>query len=100
LLGLVALATALAAGNIRNVVNGVSVKKNVAAVWEMTLAIVVVCIVKGLERDDLRLNRGGIPFQEQIRFNVLAGCGGQCEWRNLTRLTCVSALSPLSSAKA
>jgi ATP-binding cassette subfamily B protein len=48
LLGVVALTTALSAWIIGNVVNNVFVEKNVAAVWGITLAIVVIYTVKGL----------------------------------------------------
>ena len=48
MLGVVALTTALSAWIIGNVVNSVFVKKNAAAVWGITLAIVVIYTVKGL----------------------------------------------------
>jgi ATP-binding cassette subfamily B protein len=47
LLGLVALTTALSAWIIGTVVNNVFVEKNVAAVWAITAAIVVLYTVKG-----------------------------------------------------
>ncbi len=48
MLGLVALTTALSAWIIGSVVNNVFVKKNIAAVWAITLAIVVIYTVKGV----------------------------------------------------
>ena len=48
MLGVVALTTALSAWIIGSVVNNVFVKKDVAAVWGITLAIVVIYTVKGL----------------------------------------------------
>jgi ATP-binding cassette subfamily B protein len=48
MLAVVALTTALSAWIIGNVVNSVFVKKNVSAVWGISLAIVVIYTVKGL----------------------------------------------------
>jgi ATP-binding cassette, subfamily B, bacterial MsbA len=48
MLGVVALTTALSAWIIGSVVNNVFVNKDVAAVWGITLAIVVIYTVKGL----------------------------------------------------
>jgi ATP-binding cassette subfamily B protein len=48
MLGVVALTTALSAWIIGSVVNNVFVEKNVAAVWGITAAIVVLYTVKGL----------------------------------------------------
>ena len=38
-----------------------------------------------LERDEFNRSRRGIPESEESRFNLLAGDGGQHEWRDPTR---------------
>ncbi|MGO4872045.1 MAG: ABC transporter ATP-binding protein [Roseiarcus sp.] len=66
MLGLVALTTALSAWIIGNVVNSVFVKKNAAAVWGITLAIVAIYTVKGLA------SYGQQVTQSRIANNIVA----------------------------
>ena len=61
MLGLVALTTALSAWIIGSVVNNVFVEKNVAAVWAITAAIVVLYAVKG-----------GATYGQQVTLSRIA----------------------------